>query len=1112
MKPNQLRSKNRKGFALIVTLILLMLITVIAIGLLSLSSTSLRASGTALARSQAQANARMALSLAIGQLQSTAGLDKRITASADILSDSSTAPSETHKGWYGVWESDESTPNAFPDGRPDKFVDWLVTSSGETGNTRLAEMMGSNGNSTAIRVINGTTDGEVQIPLIETLENGRLGWWTEDESTKARANLPKVVKTEIGDKLVALHGSARPQPEGLTSEITGFDPTASQMAGLVTPAQLPLGATQWPDGGSKDFTTYAQSLIVNVKDGGFKKDLTTLFELPYANIPKDKYGYWYGNSPRKTIEDENSYIYGAPQVTVGARWSMLYNYYNLYKEITVGTGGVPSITPKPNLVSWTVTNGPIPNDPPELMGDQLAGYRTPRVSQIAYSFCYWIQTATGGYVPHIGFRTYVSLWNPFDTAINFPSTASFGAKIYAHVPIRISATTTPSVATMSPTEPTTIFNAGGAGIRRFSAPGTGSSTLSLAPGENAIFSYNATTGLYTKGFDPGPNSILYQTTLPSLQVTAAQRNARINFSVQGKEGAEPPTGGSGSNSNFSQYSDIWIQALSGGGYEKRGDLVTINTTNFASMMPIITLNGTRSYLQLQQSAEKVELATFVVKTKATKEKASNSTLLSAPNLHTGITRMSSLMAGTQVDALTGLYEYAMDLGINGRDLIGAASGDQQSFIGYAQSSGINYYAPISLPKVPPTSLAQFRHAGLGDGAALVSANMGNGKTLIPSYIYTGDFAPGPHADQSIGNSYAHPLIPKGQTETNSPYPNMKYYDHRYLGNEALWDEYFLSSLAPRDSKFGDTKSASDSWQELVGGQGKLINPRFSAYLSGETSEESESDLFNGATLRNDAYEKIASKLMLEGGFNVNSTSVRAWRAMLSSTRGDALMRSTGGGDIVNPNKAFYSRTEFVREEGVDDQPGDIDRHFNGFRELDDAQITTLAERIVEQVRLRGPFLNVAQFINRRLSGEDRMTLAGPLQTAIDESGLNDSIESSGMSPDTISGLAYPAAAREPRTTAVGIPGWLMQGDILDPLGPSIVVRGDTFRIRAYGEARSPSDEVLSRAWCEAVVQRVPSFVDASEPAYSTPTKTVNEEFGRRFEIVQFRWLSGPDDI
>jgi type II secretory pathway pseudopilin PulG len=1112
MKPNQLRPKNRKGFALIVTLILLMLITVIAIGLLSLSSTSLRASGTALARSQAQANARMALSLAIGQLQATAGLDQRITASADILSQSSTAPSDPHKGWFGVWQSDEATPSAFPAGRPDRFVDWLVTSSGQNGNARLGEMASSSGDSTVIRSINGITDGEVQIPLIETLENGRLGWWTEDESTKARANLARITSTEIGDKLVALHGSARPQPEGLTSEITGFDPTASETAALVTPAQLPLAATQWPDGASKDFTTYAKSLIVNVKDGGFKKDLTTLFELPYDNIPKDKYGYWYGNSPRNTIEDPNSYIYGAPQVTVGARWNMMYNYYNLYKEISVAAGGVPSITPKPNLVSWMVTTGPIPNSPPELMGDQLAGYRTPRVSQIAYSFCYWVQTTTGGYVPHVGFRTYVSLWNPFDTAINFPSTASFGAKIYPDVPIQFSATTTPSGASLAATDAKSLIGAGsGAGIRRFSGPGTGSSTLSLAPGENAIFSYNLSNGLYTKGFDPGPNAILHSATIPSLQVGAAQRSSRINFSVEGKEGVAPPTGGGGSNSNFSQYSDIWIQALSGGGYEKRGDLVTINTTNFKSMMPRITMNGSRSYLQLQQSGEKVELATFVVKTKAIKEKAASSTLLSAPNLHTGITRMSSLMAGTQVDALTGLYEYAMDLGVNGRDLIGAASGDQQSYIGYAQTSGINHYAPISLPKVPLTSIAQFRHAGLGDGAPLVSANMGNGKTLIPSYVYTGDFAPGPHADQSIGNSYAHPLIPRGQTETNGPY-SFKYYDHRYLGNEALWDDYFLSSLAPRDSKFGAAKSASDTWKELQSGEGKLINPRFSAYFSGETSEESDADLFNGSTLRNDAYEKIAAKLMFEGGFNVNSTSVRAWRAMLSSTRGDALMRATGGGEIVNPNKAFYSRTEFVRTEGVDDQPGDYERHFNGFRELDDAQITALAESIVEQVRLRGPFLNVAQFINRRLDGEDRLTLAGPLQTAIDESGLNDSIEESGMRPDTISGLAYPVAAREPNTTAVGIPGWLMQGDILDPLGPSVVVRGDTFRIRAYGEARSPSNEVLSRAWCEAVVQRVPNYVDASEPSYSTPTKTVNESFGRRFEIVQFRWLSGPDDI
>ena len=61
---------------------------------------------------------------------------------------------------------------------------------------------------------------------------------------------------------------------------------------------------------------------------------------------------------------------------------------------------------------------------------------------------------------------------------------------------------------------------------------------------------------------------------------------------------------------------------------------------------------------------------------------------------------------------------------------------------------------------------------------------------------------------------------------------------------------------------------------------------------------------------------------------------------------------------------------------------------------------------------------------------------------------------------------------------------------------SFLPRSDTFVIRAYGEAADGS-----RAWCEAVVQRV------SEPVSSAPMM----KFGRQFKQIRFRWLS-PAEI
>lgn len=68
----------------------------------------------------------------------------------------------------------------------------------------------------------------------------------------------------------------------------------------------------------------------------------------------------------------------------------------------------------------------------------------------------------------------------------------------------------------------------------------------------------------------------------------------------------------------------------------------------------------------------------------------------------------------------------------------------------------------------------------------------------------------------------------------------------------------------------------------------------------------------------------------------------------------------------------------------------------------------------------------------------------------------------------------------------------------DAMRAWLTTRSDTFLIRAYGEAANPADatRVEAEAWCEAVVQRV----DAGLPG-----------FGRRYMLLQFRWL-GTDDI
>jgi hypothetical protein len=177
---------------------------------------------------------------------------------------------------------------------------------------------------------------------------------------------------------------------------------------------------------------------------------------------------------------------------------------------------------------------------------------------------------------------------------------------------------------------------------------------------------------------------------------------------------------------------------------------------------------------------------------------------------------------------------------------------------------------------------------------------------------------------------------------------------------------------------------------------------------------------------------------------------------------------------------------------------------------------------------------MSDFLNRRLGAGGPLTLSGALQSAIDKTtpNINASIKASGATVNA-SGLGMLTATYvQPVITAnlvdgagaalnstVGMPGYLMQQDLVQAFSPAMTVRSDTFMIRAYGEVINPATgETQGKAWAEAIVQRLPAFVDTAMPAHTdlsaapgSPAKTTNQTFGRRFQVVGFRWLS-PNDI
>lgn len=429
------------------------------------------------------------------------------------------------------------------------------------------------------------------------------------------------------------------------------------------------------------------------------------------------------------------------------------------------------------------------------------------------------------------------------------------------------------------------------------------------------------------------------------------------------------------------------------------------------------------------------------------------------------------------------------------------------FFGASSSRPTHVYPiyDLPLPNERIVSLGRFQHVQLTPFVWHPSYAVG--ASYVPQNIKARERSA--DLSSSLTSMWATelPHLPAWMAQGRTTEPAL--YDLAYEANYELWDRFFLSGAT--DSERSDFLSTSAK---------PLPNRRLQAVKGATTASLSD-------------YYKASSQVLLRGGFNVNSTDVAAWRALLSSTRGLNLGGSATQ-DSPFPRSYNNAAAGYV--------PGSLydSRIWTGTRRLTDAQITTLATQIVAEVKRRGPFYSVADFVNRRLvraSGSSSTAAAtglkGTLQAAIDAARINDFFIRTELA---LTKTGYQKASYEPGSNSdawadtnhmrdnagIGLPTYLQQGDLLQPLGSLLVARGDTFVVRAYGEARAADGVTVSaRAWCEAEVQRMPNYVDASNAAEMPPYSStgaattgfteLNRRFGRRFELVSFRWL-GANEI
>lgn len=271
-------------------------------------------------------------------------------------------------------------------------------------------------------------------------------------------------------------------------------------------------------------------------------------------------------------------------------------------------------------------------------------------------------------------------------------------------------------------------------------------------------------------------------------------------------------------------------------------------------------------------------------------------------------------------------------------------------------------------------------------------------------------------------------------------------------------------------------------------------------------------------------------------FNVNSTSVTAWRALLGHARnqkmpfiqesGSSWSVSTSGETNHAVSRFSVAGDSVAGSNGRSGLFGDATQ-FTGYRVLDGKLLDAFALEVVKQIRARGPFLSLSEFVNRQLSSGN-LALAGTIQAALNElaktPALNptaaiDSYLTANNIPDatatppmaSLAEYKFPAAAVG--KSVYGLPGWTRQADVLRPLAPILSARDDTFKIRSYGDARDANGKIIARAVAEATVRRTRAFVDSADSPdiLTAPTSAANKTFGRHFEIISFKWLA-PSEI
>ena len=993
--------------------------------------------------------------------------------------------------------------------------------------------------------------------------SGSYAWHVFDESLKANITVDDLQPTNDGDRIAAISTTGMPDFKTLS----GLNPDYAPLEGMSDEEKEKLhsfgssglvgsGGTFQPRDANAfhTLTVDSRGLFIDVVNGGYQKDVSLLFE--HDSLPNEFANrYIYSDSDSPLAPAPARFTHAQPLPSPDPKWSLLHDHYKMYEKVGSGTNGY-TMPVSENAQFVKGAGYDVVNNPNKVLNPDFA--ERPQLLPVV-SNAQFIFSITPQRVDHkdvngniIGNTLYVqfvidpvvTLWNPYNVQIEF---SDMEIELY-RFPFQIEFYRNSTLMTTEPVHTANMFNSGNLGTgeswgaqntlpyrARIQGPTKGSKIV-LKPGEYKVFSpVNGTYhhqnqhylhGLILReGYDPTAGGVSSRLMLRNNknQSVGINRNgvgttpfivaevgdvysARVSASKlksDVKNAGFPETnmqevaaflkifqGDGGGRSNTSGLDNVKRQLdaartqigsievdMSAG---KLGQVLPTYGPNEMSQLTIPAKTSINSNIY----RGKVPLMIASLRLKTENDSA---TVPGAPNasqwLHNGITNPYFTSGVTDVndnpadqneDDRTHQYELTWEPMTSWNNIPTVELDNQNRGYGgsgISSATGQNAVTFSQIPLTSSTSMAQLVHAPLNAGGQA------------------------PLTTQIVGNSFSSPLIPLAKKSNSGTLG--EHLDHSYMANTTLFNHYFMSGLASESGPiYGSSgRSLSRVVEDFFSGKQSLRNPKI-VVEKGISPNISESD-----------YPTVAQYLYNKGAFNVNSTSVNAWALFLASGTDESLPmlellagRSSLATSNTSTDIAVSRFAPLLGElvEGSDDGPS----RWAGHRRLTRGQIIQLAEHVVEQVQKRGPFQSLSEFVNRQLSDDSELSNAGTLQSAIEEAGMNKD-----FGEDAPRNIAELEAAAGTANTSDGAPTQITQADLLTRIAPSITVRGDTFKIRAYGEATDGKN--TARAWCEAVVQRDHDFSDPSQPSTTDigSLNEVNQELGRRFQVLSYRWLT-----